>query len=105
MSETVDQLPGKASQVPFERLVESRSTTPVEAFTPEPASVPFETVRSTCVPYQVPLAGETDWPVGAAVSGVTVNVRVAVPPAPFVTVTVFVPLAVSLAPHEYELAY
>ena len=39
--------------------------------------------------------------VGAAVSGVTVNVDVFVEPAPFVEVTVFAPLADALAVQEY----
>ena len=37
-SVTVDQEPLKVPQVPFERVAESRSTTPVEASRPEPAS-------------------------------------------------------------------
>ena len=61
--------------------------------------MPSVSVRATeAVVYQGPPASSADWPVGAVVSGVTVNVPDDVCPAPFVTVTVFEPLAVSLAP-------
>ena len=38
-------------------------------------------------------------------SGVTVNVPVAVAPAPFVAVTVFEPNAVAVSSHEYVVEY
>ena len=50
--------------------------------------------------YHGPPASSTVCPVGAVVSGVTAKVAVRVVPAPFVAVTVFVPVAVSLPVQE-----
>src|SRR5436309_3004550 len=92
---TVDQLPLKLPQLPLESVAESRSTTCVEVSTPEPPSLPQSRVRGTeAVAYQGPPVSETDWPLGAVVSLVTVKVAVAVPPALFVAVTVLSPEAV-----------
>ena len=52
------------------------------------------------VVYHGPASSEIDWPVGASVSGVTVNVAVLVRPAPSVTVAVCWPLAESDAVQE-----
>ena len=49
--------------------------------------------------YQGPPESATVCPVGAVVSGVTVNVPVLVVPAPLVTVTVLSPVAVLMSSH------
>jgi hypothetical protein len=99
-SVTVVHEPLNVSQAPPARAVSSRSTTPLVASMPAPESEPLSTVRSTALEYQGPSFSETDWPLGAVVSGVTVKVPVLSLPAPFVTVTVLAPLAVSHALQE-----
>ena len=82
-------------------VAEPRSTSAVDGSTPDPASEPFPVVNETeAVVYHGPPVSEIVWPVGEAVSGVTVYAAVFVAPAPFVTVTVLAPLAVSLAAQE-----
>jgi hypothetical protein len=74
----------------------------VLAFTPEPASVPFESVSGTDVDvYQGPPESVAEAPVGPAVSGVNVKALVyeELVPAPFAPLTVWAPDAVADAFH------
>src|SRR5207302_6740226 len=89
------QLPEKEPQVPFPSVAESRSTTPLEASTPAPPSLPLASVSGTERPvYQGPPESEADWPLGAVVSGVRGKEPLLDRPAPFVTVTDCEPEAV-----------
>ena len=89
------------SQVPFVRVASERSTTRVVLSRPEPVSLPQSMVRSTeVVVYQGLVVRSIDWPAGRVVSGVTVKVVVLVSPEPFVAVTVFAPVALSLPVQE-----
>ncbi len=92
---TVVQEPLNPVQAPPASGEESRSTTSLARSRPEPVSVPKSIVSGTeVVVYQGPPESAAVAPVGAAVSLVTVNVPVAVPPAPLVAVTVWLPEAV-----------
>src|SRR4051794_8505106 len=95
--------PLKVSHEPFVSVAESRSTTSVVASRPEPPSLPVSIASGTeSDEYHGPPASATDWPAGAVVSLLTVKVAVAVEPAPFVTVTVWLPEAAVLWSHVYE---
>ncbi len=63
--------------------------------------MPLPSVNATDASvYQGPSASEIVCPLGAVVSGVTVNVEVLVRPEPSVAVRICGPLAVSIAVHE-----
>jgi hypothetical protein len=99
---TVLQEP-KLPQVPAERLAEARSTTPLVESMPDSESEPFESVSATdALVYQGPPERAAVGPVGAVTSLVTVKVAVAVPLAPLVAVTVWVPEAVVVFVQVYE---
>ena len=63
------------SQVPSASVADCRSTTPLEASTPEAVSVPSSSVTATeAVVYHGPPTSAADWPLGAVASAVSVIV-------------------------------
>ena len=77
-----------------------RSTTRLVASRPEPASEPRPIVSGTAVvENHGPPETATDWPVGASVSGASVNAASAVRPVRLWTVTVRSPAAVVVPSH------
>ena len=94
---TGDHVPLQATQLPFDSVASSRSRRPEEWSTPEIASAPSSSVTGTERLVSYPPAIVADWPVGPAVSGVTVNVALLVWPALLCTVTVCGPDALLAA--------